>query len=135
MTGSHVNGAGAATQDALFGDPAPLPTSASRAQAGINDLDLVASVIRSAQDPGYVVVGPSERVFLRDPTGWPKGAVEPVPTYEQDTVRQLLASGHLRVGGVHRVHHGERDGPAYSVLVPKATCTRATRTQSPCPQE
>ncbi len=127
MTSQHADGGGPATQDALFGDPAPLPAAPASPAPGINDLDLVASVIRSAQDPGYVVVGPSERVLLRDPTGWPKGTVERVPTYEQDTVRQFLADGLLTLGGVHRVHYGDRDGPAHSVLVPKATRTMATR--------
>jgi hypothetical protein len=85
----------------------------------VNDLDLVTSVIRSAEDPGYVVIGVGERVYLRDPAH--KGFVAAVPRYEADTVAQLLDTGHLRLGGTHVVSDGRHEGPARSVLVPSAT--------------
>ncbi|MCH6171285.1 hypothetical protein [Pseudonocardia alaniniphila] len=53
--------------------------------------------------------------------------MEPVPAYEQDTVRQLLDSGHLSTGGIHQVRYGRNDGPTHSVLVPKATRTMVNR--------
>jgi hypothetical protein len=107
-------------QAGLWGRQQPLTgTGKTAARPAINDLDLVASVIRSAHDPGYVVIGASERVFLRDPTR--KGHVQTVPRYEADTVAQLLDHGHLRLGGTHLVTDGHREGPARSVLVPAAT--------------
>lgn len=109
---------GQAAQQALFGRQEPLPTPRTHRHT-TNDLDLVAAVVRLAADPGYVLIGPSERVYRRDPTT--KGAVEAVPAYEQEAVTQLLASGHLSIGGTHRVHHGGREGAASSVLVPKTT--------------
>jgi hypothetical protein len=90
-----------------------------------NDLDLVASVIRNAQDPGYVLIGSGERVYLRDPNR--NHRVQPVPRYEADTVTQLLDHGHLKAGGTHVVSDGRHEGPARSVLVPAATRAMAAR--------
>jgi hypothetical protein len=98
-------------QNGLWGRPAP--TSApSTGRSEINDVELVASVVRAAMSRGYVLVGPAARLYLREPGGPTTGGrVEPVPAYEQDTVRQLLGSGHLTTGGVHQVSYGRRDGP------------------------
>ena len=110
-------------QGGLWGRQEPLPnTGTTSTRAVVNDLDLITSVIRSATDPGYVVVGVAERVYLRDTTR-AKGFVVAVPRYEADTVAQLLDSGHLRLGGTHVVSDGRREGPARSVLV--TTSTRA----------
>ncbi len=106
----------------LWGRQEPLPAAKSPRYTATNDVDLFASVVASAQDPGYVLVGPAERVMLRDPSR--KGLVVTVPRYEADTVAQLLDQGHLKVGGTHVVSDGRREGPARSVLVPAAT--RAT---------
>jgi hypothetical protein len=107
-------------QGGLWGRQQPLPTASTTARrAAVNDLDLVASVVAAAQDPGYVLIGASERVFLRDPAR--NGFVTVVPRYEADTVAQLLDSGHLKIGGTHLVSDGRREGPARSVLVPAAT--------------
>ena len=105
--------------------PGPAGTGAERRPV-VNDLDLVTSVIRSAEDPGYVVIGASERVFLRDPTRT-KGFVVTVPRYEADAVAQLLGSGHLRLGGTHVVSDGRREGLARSVLVTAATRAMVAR--------
>ncbi len=108
-------------QTGLWGRQEPLPTTKPSHYTPTNDVDLFASVVRSAQDPGYVLVGPAERVMLRDPSR--KGLVATVPRYEADTVAQLLDHGHLKIGGTHVVTDGRHDGPARSVLVP--TVTRA----------
>lgn len=114
-------------QKALFGPQQPIPAQ-RRPQTTINDPELVAAVIRTATDPGYVLIGPAERVFLRESGATGRGApVEPVPSYERDTVRQLLDAGHLTVGGTHIVRYGGREGPARSVLVPKATRNMVAR--------
>ena len=110
-------------QVGLWGRQQPLTNAGSSTTAkrsAVNDLDLVTSVIRSADEPGYVVIGPSERVFLRDPARG-KGFVVSVPRYEADTVAQLLDTGHLRLGGTHVVSDGRHEGPARSVLVTTAT--------------
>jgi hypothetical protein len=113
-------------QPGLWGRQEPLPAPATtRRDAVTNDLDLVASVIRTAQDPGYVLIGTGERVYLRDPSR--KGRVQPVPRYEADTVSQLLDDGHLKVGGTHVVSDGRREGQARSLLVPAATRAMAAR--------
>lgn len=116
-------------QGALFGaeqTPTPShPTGPDPADAATNDVELVASVIRLATDPGYVLVGPAERVMRR--VAGDNHAVEPVPRYEQDTVRQLLDSRHLRPGGAHHVTAGTHDGPAAAVLVPRTTRDMANR--------
>jgi hypothetical protein len=109
----------APAQGGLWGRQQPLHTAPTTQRPTINDLDLVASVITTAQDPGYVVIGTAERVFLRDPAR--KGHVVTVPRYEADTVAQLLDHGHLRLGGTHVLTDGHREGPARSVLVPAAT--------------
>jgi hypothetical protein len=114
-------------QKALFGRQEPVATSGKSA-AATNDPELMADVVRVATDPGYVVVGPAERVFRRVDGTKQKGApVEPVPAYEQDVVRQLLGSGHLRTGGAHTVRHAGREASGSSVLVPRATRDMVTR--------
>jgi hypothetical protein len=118
-------------QKALFGRQEPLPAPATATPPANNDPELVASVVRAAMTRGYVVIGPAQRVFLREPGGAQKGGrVEPVPGYEQDTVRQLLDSGHLTTGGTHLVRHAGREGTASSILVPKATRAMVTRWSS-----
>ncbi|MGH3611252.1 MAG: hypothetical protein ACRDRK_01235 [Pseudonocardia sp.] len=112
-------------QGALFGDPAPAPAAAPTPAPGINDLDLVASVVATALDPGYVLIGPADKPHRRDPAR--PGEVEPVPTYERDMISQLLDTRHLTTGGTHPVRCGRRDGPARSVLVPRATRAMVAR--------
>lgn len=107
-------------QKALWGRQQNLPGTRQANGHSTNDMDLVGAVLRSAQEPGYVVIGPAERVFLRDPAGV-KDAVTTVPKYESDTVSQLLTAGHLTLGGTHHVVYSGNTGPALSVLVPKAT--------------
>lgn len=104
-------------QTGLWGRAETLP-AATAARSQTNDLDLIHSVIRTATEPGYVVIGPSERVHLREPGN--TSEVQRVPTYEADAVAQLLASGHFKIGGTHTVCVGRREGPARSVLVTAA---------------
>jgi hypothetical protein len=121
----------APAQKALFGRQEPLPTPTRPTPPATNDPELVASVVRAAMTRGYVVVGHGQRVFLREPGRTQKGGVaEPVPAYEQDTVRQLLDSGQLTTGGSHIVRCGGREGPANSILVPKAIRSMVTRWES-----
>lgn len=83
-----------------------------------NDLDLIASVIRAALDPGYVLIGPAEHVYIREPGT--KHDVAKTPTYEADAVTRLLRTGHLKAGEHHTVSTGSRQGPARAVLITAA---------------
>ncbi len=114
-------------QAGLWGRAEPLPKPAAD-RPTVNDLDLIQSVIRTATDPGYVVIGPSERVHVREAEDGPD--VRRVPTYEPDAVAQLLDAGHLRIGGHHTVRIGRRDGPARSVLPTKTARSMAARWQA-----
>ena len=117
----------APAQAGLWGRQETLPdTTTAQRRPAVNDLDLITSVIRSADDPGYLVIGVGERVYLRDTTRG-RGFVVSVPRYEADTVSQLLDSGHLRLGGTHLVSDGRRERPARSVLVTTATRTLLAR--------
>jgi hypothetical protein len=114
-------------QKALFGKQEPIPAP-RKPTVATQDPELVASVVRAAMSRGYVLIGPAQRVFLRESGETRKGArVEAVPRYEEDTVRQLLDSGHLSTGGTHIVRHGGNEGPATSVLVPRPTRAMVAR--------
>ncbi len=106
-------------QGGLWGRQEHLPTERGPGYSPSNDLGQFVAVARTAIEPGYVLIGQTERVFRRDPA-W-KGHVEPVPSYETAMVAQLLDSGHLTTGGTHHVTSGRHDGPARAVLVPRAT--------------
>jgi hypothetical protein len=106
--------------------PQPVPDSAPAAFA-INDVELVADVIRAAATRGYVLIGPAQQVFAWVDEKKKYGRVERVPRYEQDAVHQLLTSRHLRIGGTHLVSYGGREGPANSVLVPRSSRAMVTR--------
>ena len=106
-------------QGGLWGRQQPLPTDRGPSDTASNDLDLFLAVARTAIDPGYVLIGPAERVFRRDPSH--EGHVDPVPRHEAAMVAQLLHSRHLATGGTHHVTHGRHDGPARAVLVPRTT--------------
>lgn len=108
------------TQSAMFGpDPAPAPRPERRADRGTADVEQIAGVVRLAIEPGYLLIGPAERVVRRDDTHPDHAA--PIPTYEADTVAQLLDSGHLTTGGTRHVTCDNRTGPARAVLVPART--------------
>src|SRR4051812_2554203 len=98
-------------QGGLWGRQEELP--GDRAYHDCNDLDLFVAVAQTAMDPGYVLVGPADRVLRRDPSH--PGYVEPVASYEAAMVAQMLDGGHLKIGGTHPVTYGRREGPARSV--------------------
>ncbi len=116
-----------AVQTALFGGQQPIPTPRQprKARAVTNDMDLIESVIRLAREPGYVLVGASERVYRRQVGGGDE--VERVPGYEADAVHQLLTHKWLTTGGGHQVRYGRYESRATSVLVTRATARRAAR--------
>ena len=108
-------------QEVLFGDPATTGAAPEqRADRSTADPELIATVLRLAITPGYLLLGPAERVVR--PTDDRVGArgvdVDPVPAFEADTVAQLLDSRHLRLGGVRQVTHAGRVVAATTVGVP-----------------
>lgn len=116
----------APTQGGLWGEPAPNPVLPRGVVS--NDLDLFVAVVRLAIDPGYVVIGPTGRVFRRDPGHRNSDTeVETTPAYEDDMVTQLLNAGHLILGGHHYATRGRIGIPARTVLVPRATRDLITR--------
>jgi hypothetical protein len=111
------------TQDALFGGPVVASTRPQRrADHATADAELIATVLRLALAPGYLLLGPAERVVrpLDGRVGAHGVDVQAVPGYEADTVAQLLGSRHLRLGGVRQVTHGDRLVAATSITVPAA---------------
>jgi hypothetical protein len=106
-------------QGGLWGRQETLRDGRGPGYTASNDLDLFVAVAGTAIEPGYVLIGPTDGVFRRDPAR--KGHVGPVPRYEAAMVTQLLDSHHLTTGGTHQVTYGRQDGPARAVLVPRAT--------------
>ena len=113
-------------QGGLWGPPQPLAeTATTRPYLTTNDVELVAWVVRSALEPGYVVVGTAQRVLLRDRSR--TGSAEQVPRFEADTVAQLLDRSLFHLGDTELIHDSQRDRPARAVIVPITTRTIADR--------
>ena len=113
-------------QGALFGDEfVPVQRGPVPMRAVTNDLDLIESVIATAADPGYLLVGNAERVYRRDPQQGER--IERVPDYEDAAVHQLLHGRALSRGSREQVRYGRHEGAATAVTVPKATAQRAAR--------
>jgi len=112
-------------QGALFGDPAVVEGRGDDRTAATQDPREVARVVALAQDPGLFVVERSGLVLRADPAR--PGCADAVARHDGDTVVQLLDTGHLRLGGTHHVQHARQEGPARSVLVPKATRDMVSR--------
>ncbi|MYW76217.1 hypothetical protein GTW08_29420 [Pseudonocardia sp. SID8383] len=111
-------------QGALFGDPVTVETT-DHGPAATQDPREVARVVALAQDPGLFLIERTGLVLRADPAR--PGCADPVARHDGDTVGQLLDTGHLRLGGTHHVHHNGAEGPARSVLVPKATRDMVSR--------
>lgn len=103
----------------LFGnevEPAASPV-VSRAP-DINDMRVIVEVLnRAVSETGYVVAGPSRRVYRRVE----KDRMRQVPQWELNAVLQLVDSGQLSIGGTHALRCGAVRQSANSVLVPKPT--------------
>jgi hypothetical protein len=116
----------------MFGGPdVPVQRKAAPAadQPVTDDPDLIASVVRAAGDPGYVVIGPAQRVYRRG-VGGRSDEIEAAPLYENGAVHQLLTKGLLKIGGSHVVNHQGKSGGANSVLVPAKTRSMVSRWDS-----
>jgi hypothetical protein len=117
---------GAPAQAALFGDEVVPPQRGPVPMRAVtNDVDLIESVITTATDPGYLLVGNAERVYRRDPQQGER--IERVPDYEDVAVHQLLHGRALSRGAREHVRHGRHEGTATAVTVPKPTAQRAAR--------
>ena len=119
-----MTGQSGTVQGALFGDPAVIDTT-DAGQTETQDPREVARIVAAAQEPGFLVIERTGLVLRADPAR--PGCADAVSRHDGDTVGQLLDSGHLRLGGSHHIHHNGQEGPARSVLVPKATRDMVTR--------
>ena len=105
-------------QGALFGDAVTVETD-DQGPAATPDPREVARIVQTAQEPGFLLIERTGRVLRADPAR--PGCADAVSRHDGDTVAQLLDTGHLRIGGTHHIHHNGQEGPARSILVPKAT--------------
>jgi hypothetical protein len=105
-------------QGALFGEPVTVASDGQGA-AATQDPREVARIVATAQEPGFLLIERTGQVLRTDPAR--PGCAETAARLDGATVLQLLDTGHLRLGGTHHVHHNGSEGPARSVLVPKAT--------------
>jgi hypothetical protein len=121
-------------QDALFGDPSLIESPIDHRTAATQDPREVARIVALAQDPGLLLIERTGLVLRTDPAR--PGCADTLARHDGDTVAQLLDTGHLKLGGTHHVHHNGSEGPARSILVPRATRDMATRWQHlrPIPQ-
>ncbi|WP_145926777.1 hypothetical protein [Amycolatopsis orientalis] len=95
----------------------------------INDMTLIEKVLQVAENTGYVLVGPSERVYHLVA----RKTIEVAPRPEEEAVHQLLTVKWLTKGGVHVYTHHGYEGPGNAVLVPKATKVKARQWRSLAP--
>ncbi|MET7998491.1 hypothetical protein ABZU76_47240 [Amycolatopsis sp. NPDC005232] len=105
----------------LFGNPLAEPASTTPARMPVNDMNLIEKVLRIAENVGYVLVGPSERVYRL----YARLAIETTPADEAHAVHQLLDAKWLTKGGGHFYTCYGHSGPGNSVLVPRATKNKA----------
>lgn len=114
----------------LFGNPAPPPTNGTSTVVPLvesNDIELMLTVAANAIRCGYLLAGPSERVYARDSDQ--RDEVVRVPRYEDDAVHQLLRRRWFGRGSPHQVTCGAVTLRATSVLVPKDTRHRVASWQ------
>ncbi len=74
----------------------------------LDELAQLEHAVTTAADPGYVLIGPGDKVYRRDPDTGPR-AVVPVGWVEGDTVINLLDHRHLLSSASAR-HRVEIDG-------------------------
>jgi hypothetical protein len=100
-----------------------------------NDMDLIESVISAALEPGYVVIGPAERVWRRvaSSDGRTDGRIERVPDYEDHAVHQLLDQALFTIGRALSVYGGAYEGRASMVCVSADTARMLRRWRSYLP--
>lgn len=88
-----------------------------------NDVDLIHTVAANAIRVGYVLVGASERVYVRTVGD----EVARVPRYEEDAVHQLLRRRWLTTGVAHALSCGAASLTGIALLVPKQTRAAVAR--------
>jgi hypothetical protein len=102
----------------LFGFESQDPVPPARPPVATNDMRSIIEVLeRAVNECGYVIVGPSRRVYRR--TNY--NTMKQIPRWELETVLQLIDSGQLILGGHHVLRCGAIRQTVNSVLVPKPT--------------
>lgn len=116
-------------QIGLFGGPGwepDLPTKAapvSRIES--NNVELMHTIAGNADRAGYLLAGPSERVYARDPDRDGRGVR--VPRWEEDAVHQLLRRRWLYRGGAYLFTCGAADLTGTTVHTTRETRARVAR--------
>lgn len=110
----------------LFGNELTATVPVETGRPPVNDMNLIERVLQVAENTGYVLVGPAERVYRLVANK----AIETAPLVEADAVHQLLDSKWLTKGGTHTYTCHGHAGPGNSVLVPKATKDKARKWRS-----
>lgn len=113
----------------LFGNPMDLPEQRAAERPPINDMCLIEKVLQFAENQGYVLVGPSERVYRMEA----RNEIEAAPAYEADAVTQLITARWLTKGGNHVYQCDGHIGPGNSVLVPASTKAKARKWRALAP--
>lgn len=103
----------------LFGNEVEAtPAVPASSAPAVNNLRVVTDVLnRAVSESGYVVAGPSRRVYRRVD----KETMKQVPGWELNAVLQLIDRGQLSIGGTHVLRCGAVRRSVNSVLVPKST--------------
>ncbi|MDT7723456.1 MAG: hypothetical protein QOI21_32 [Actinomycetota bacterium] len=110
----------------LFGNPLDLPAQRDREPLPVNDMTLIEKVLQIAENTGYVLVGPAERVYHL----FARNDIESAPIHEAEAVHQLLDAKWLTKGGTHFYTCYGHSGSGNSVLVPRATKNKARHWRS-----
>jgi hypothetical protein len=118
-------------QIGLFGGPGhepdlptkPAPGAVSRIES--NNVELMHTIAGNADRAGYLLAGPAERVYARDPDR--NGCGVRVPRWEEDAVHQLLRRRWLYRGSTYPFSCGAADLTGTSVHTTRDTRTRVAR--------
>jgi hypothetical protein len=107
----------------LFGNELTTPVPVETGRPPVNDMNLIEKVLQVAENTGYALVGPAERVYRIVANA----TIEAAHADETDAVHQLLDSKWLTKGGTHNYTCHGHAGPGNSVLVPRATKEKARK--------
>jgi hypothetical protein len=110
----------------LFGNELTAAAHVETGRPPVNDMNLIEKVLQIAENSGYALVGPAERVYRIVANA----TIETAPADETDAVHQLLDSKWLTKGGTHTYTCYGHSGPGNSVLVPRATKEKARKWRS-----
>jgi hypothetical protein len=116
-------------QIGLFGGPGHEPdlptTKAPVSRIESNNVELMHTIAGNADRAGYLLTGPAERVYARDPDR--NGCGVRVPRWEEDAVHQLLRRRWLYRGSTYPFSCGAADLTGTTVHTTRDTRARVAR--------